>query len=46
MGSFAKYIEKCGIVSHYTMLGTFEQKFMVKRQNRTLMDMVRSIVMA
>jgi transposase InsO family protein len=44
MGPFAKYLEECGIISQYTMPGTPEQNGVAERRNRTLMDMVRSMM--
>ena len=35
---------ECGIVPQYTMLGTPSQNGVAKRQNRTLKDMVRSMI--
>ena len=43
-GSFAKLIQKHGICAQYTMPGTQQQNGVSKRRNRTLMDMVRSIL--
>lgn len=44
MGPFAKYLEECGIISQYIMPGTPEQNGVAERRNRTLMDMVRSMM--
>uniref|UniRef100_A0A2N9I4J9 Integrase catalytic domain-containing protein n=1 Tax=Fagus sylvatica TaxID=28930 RepID=A0A2N9I4J9_FAGSY len=44
MGPFAKYLQDCGIVAQYTMPGTPEQNGVAERRNRTLMDMVRSMM--
>ena len=35
---------ECGIVPQYTMLGTPSQNGVTKRRNRTLKDMVRSMI--
>ena len=44
LGSFTKYLMKCGIVPQYTMLGTPSQNGVAERRNRTLKDMVRSMI--
>lgn len=44
LGPFAKYLEECGIICQYTMPGTPEQNGVAERRNRTLMDMVRSMM--
>lgn len=44
MGSFAKFLENCGIVPQYTMPYSPEQNGVAERRNRTLMDMVRSMM--
>ncbi|KAL6334824.1 hypothetical protein AAG906_021792 [Vitis piasezkii] len=41
---FTKYLMECGIVPQYTMLGTPSQNGVVERRNRTLKDMVRSMI--
>ncbi|RVW22637.1 Retrovirus-related Pol polyprotein from transposon TNT 1-94 [Vitis vinifera] len=41
---FAKYLMECGIVPQYTMLGTPSQNGVAERRNRTLKDMVRSMI--
>lgn len=41
---FAKLLEKHGICAQYTMPGTPQQNGVVERRNRTLMDMVRSML--
>ena len=41
---FAKYLMECGIVSQYTMSGTPSQNGVTERRNRTLKDMVRSMI--
>ncbi|KAF7824088.1 Retrovirus-related Pol polyprotein from transposon TNT 1-94 [Senna tora] len=38
-GPFAKFLQDCGIVAQYTMLGSPEQNGVAERPNRTLMDM-------
>ncbi|TYK01567.1 putative transposable element-related protein [Cucumis melo var. makuwa] len=38
-GSFAKYLEECGIVLQYTMPGQPSMNGVVERRNRTLKDM-------
>nr|CAN61880.1 hypothetical protein VITISV_018026 [Vitis vinifera] len=43
-GPFAKYLMECGIVPQYTMPGTPSQNGVVERRNRTLKDMVRSMI--
>ena len=43
-GSFAKFLESKGICAQYTMPGTPQQNGVAKRKNRTLMDMVRSMM--
>ncbi|RVW36414.1 Retrovirus-related Pol polyprotein from transposon TNT 1-94 [Vitis vinifera] len=43
-GPFAKYLMECGIVPQYTMPGTPSQNGVAERQNRTLKDMVRSMI--
>ncbi|CAL8120945.1 unnamed protein product [Prunus armeniaca] len=43
-GPFAKYLQECGIVAQYTNLGTPEQNGVAERRNRTLKDMVRSMI--
>ena len=44
MGPFAKYLQDCGIVPQYTMPGTPEQNGVAERRNRTLKDMMRSMM--
>ena len=41
---FAKFLEKRGICAQYTMLGTPQQNGVSEMCNRTLMDMVRSML--
>ena len=43
-GPFAKFLESHGICAQYTMLGTPEHNGVAKRRNRTLMDMVMSML--
>jgi len=43
-GPFAKLLEKHPIYAQYTMLGTPQQNSVTERCNRTLMDMVRSML--
>jgi hypothetical protein len=44
LGPFAKLLEKYGICAQYTMPGTPQQNGVAERRNRTLMDMVRSML--
>ena len=44
MGPFAEFLQSCGIKAQYTMPGTPDQNGVVERRNRTLMDMVRSMI--
>ena len=43
-GLFAKFLEEHGIVAQYTMPGSSNQNGVVERRNRTLMDMVKSML--
>ena len=43
-GPFARFLEKRGICAQYTMPGTPQQNDVLERRNRTLLDMVRSMV--
>ncbi|KAG7578785.1 Zinc finger CCHC-type [Arabidopsis thaliana x Arabidopsis arenosa] len=43
-GPFAKLLESRGICAQYTMPGTPQQNGVAERRNRTLMDMVRSML--
>ncbi|RVW75477.1 Retrovirus-related Pol polyprotein from transposon TNT 1-94 [Vitis vinifera] len=43
-GPFTKYLMECGIVPQYTMSRTSSQNGVAERQNRTLKDMVRSMI--
>ena len=41
---FAKFLEEGGIVPHYSMPGSTSMNGVAERQNRTLKDMVRSMI--
>ena len=41
---FAKFLEECGIVPQYTMSGSPSMNGVAERRNRTLKDMVRSMI--
>ncbi|CAH8267188.1 unnamed protein product [Arabidopsis lyrata] len=43
-GLFARYLEECGIVPQYTMPGSPSMNGVSERRNRTLKDMVRSMI--
>ncbi|KAM1263710.1 hypothetical protein ACFX2G_029301 [Malus domestica] len=43
-GPFALFLQEYGIVAQYTTPGTPEQNGVAERRNRTLMDMVRSMI--
>ncbi|KAL0320291.1 UNVERIFIED_CONTAM: Retrovirus-related Pol polyprotein from transposon TNT 1-94 [Sesamum radiatum] len=43
-GPFAKFLAEQGIVAQYTMPGSPDQNGVAKRRNRTLLDMVRSMM--
>jgi len=43
-GPFAKFLEECGIVPQYTMPGTPSMNGVSERRNRTLKEMVRSMI--
>ena len=43
-GPFAKFLQGHGIVAQYTMLGSLNQNGVAERRNRTLLDMVRSML--
>ena len=43
-GPFAKYLEENGIKAQYSMPGEPQQNGVAERRNRTLMDMVRSML--
>jgi len=44
LGPFAKLLHKCGICAQYTMYDTPQQNGVSERRNRTLMDMIRSML--
>ena len=41
---FSRYLQECGIDAQYTMSGTPQQNEIAKRRNRTLLDMVRCML--
>ena len=43
-GPFAKFLEEYGIVPQYTMPGSPSMNGVAERRNRTLKDMVRSMI--
>ena len=43
-GPFAKFLQEHGIVAQYTMPGSLDQNGVAERRNRTLLDMVRSML--
>ncbi|PON92155.1 Ribonuclease H-like domain containing protein, partial [Trema orientale] len=43
-GPFAKILEKCGIILQYTIVEKSSMNDVTERRNRTLKDMVRSMV--
>lgn len=43
-GPFAQFLEECGIVPQYTMPGSPSMNGVAERRNRTLKDMVRSMI--
>ena len=43
-GPFVKFLQECGVDAQYTMPGEPEQNGVTERRNRTLMDMVRSMM--
>ena len=43
-GPFAKLLQKCNICPQYTMPSRPQQNNVLERRNRTLMDMVRSML--
>lgn len=43
-GPFAKFLEECGVVPQYTMPGSPRMNGVAERRNRTLKDMVRSMI--
>ena len=44
LGPFSEFLQSYGIKAQYTMLGTPEQNGVAERRNRTLMDMVGSMI--
>ena len=44
LGPFAFFLNECGIVPQYTLRGKPSMNGVVKRRNRTLKDMVRSMI--
>ena len=44
LGQFAKFLEESGNVSQYTMPGSPVMNGVAERRNRTLKDMVRSMI--
>ena len=44
LGPFAKFLEECVIVPRYTMPGSPSMNGVAERRNRTLKDMVRSMI--
>ena len=44
LGPFAKFLSENGIVAQYSMSGEPQQNGVAERRNRTLMDMVRSML--
>ncbi|CAL9098082.1 unnamed protein product, partial [Musa textilis] len=43
-GHFAKFLQEHEIIAQYTMPGSPDQNGVVERRNRTLLDMVRSML--
>ena len=43
-GSFVKFLQEHGIIAQYIMPGSPNQNDVVERRNRTLLDMVRSML--
>ena len=43
-GPFAKFLSENGIIAQYSMPGEPQQNGVAERRNRTLMDMVRSML--
>ena len=43
-GPFAKFLQEHGIVAQYTMPGSLDQNGVAERRNRTLLDMVWSML--
>ena len=44
LGPFAKFLQENGIVAQYTMLVSPDQNTVAERRNRTLLEMVRSML--
>ena len=44
LSAFALFLRECGIIANYTMSGTPEQNSVTEQWNRTLIDMVRSMM--
>ena len=44
LGPFAKFLQENGIVAQYTSPGSSDQNGVAKRKNRTLLDMVHSML--
>ena len=44
LGSFAKFLQEHRIFAQYTMSGSPDQNGVVERRNRTLLDMVKSML--
>ena len=44
LGPFIKFLQEHGIVAKYTMRGSPDQNGVAERRNRTLLDMVRSML--
>ena len=44
LGPFAKYLQECGIDDQYTMSSTPQYNVIAEMRNRTLLDMVRCIL--
>jgi len=45
-GPFAKFLQEHGIIAQYTMPGSPDQNGVAERRNRTLLDMVRSMLVS
>ena len=43
-GPFVKYLQECDIDAQYTMSGTLQKNGIAERRNRTLLDMVRCML--
>ena len=43
-GPFGKFLEECGIIPQYTMLGSPSMNGVAERRNITLKDMIRSMI--